>query len=49
MIDLACNLAAAGLVIMGTIVGGMTLNPIILRGIFGSAVLLKTFAENKKN
>lgn len=45
-IGLACNLTAAGLVITGTIVGGVTLNPVILGVISGSGVLLKIFAEN---
>ena len=45
--DLTCNIAAAVLVVTGTIVGGVTLNPIVLGTISGSGVILKTYTDAK--
>ena len=45
--ELTCNIASALLVVIGTIVGGVTLNPIVLGTISGSGVLLKTYSEAK--
>ena len=46
-LNLALNLASVGLVTIGTIVGGVTLNPIILGSITGAGILLKTALEMK--
>ena len=45
---LSTNLGSAGLVIIGTTAGGITLNPIILASISGAGVLLQTYATAKK-
>ena len=45
--DLALTLASTGLVVVGTIVGGITLNPIILGVVSGAGLGLKTFQEIK--
>ena len=45
--ELACNIGSALLVVIGTVVGGVTLNPIILGTISGSGLLLKTYSEIK--
>ena len=45
--ELLCNIASASLVIIGTVVGAITLNPIVLGSISGSGVLLKTYSEAK--
>ena len=45
--ELACNIGSALLVVMGTVVGGVTLNPIVLGTISGSGLLLKTYSEIK--
>ena len=47
-INLAVNLASVSLVTAGTIAGGVTLNPIILGGITGTGLLIKTTSEIKK-
>ena len=41
------NLGSGGLVVIGTISGGTTLNPIILGAISGAGVLLQTYATAK--
>ena len=46
-IDLACTLGSASLVVTGTVVGGVMLNPIPLGIISGSGILLKTYSEAK--
>ena len=46
-LNLALNLTAGILVSIGTIVGGVTLNPILLGSITGAGVLLKTAMEMK--
>ena len=45
--DLSCKTGSTGLVVIGTIVGGVTWNPIILGTISGAGVLLSTFSEAK--
>lgn len=47
MMNLGINLSSTGLVVIGTITGAVTLNPIILGSISGAGILLKTFAEFK--
>lgn len=44
-IGLACNIATAALIAIGTIVEGATLNPIVLGTISGPGLVLKTFTE----
>ena len=44
---LSTNLGSAGLVVIGTIAGGITPNSIILGAISGSGVLLQTYATAK--
>ena len=46
-VDLACNIGSVLLVVTGTVVGGVTLNPIPLGTISGSGLLLKTYSEAK--
>ena len=45
MVELACNIGSVSLVVTGTIAGGVTLNPIVLRTISGAGLILKTFSE----
>ena len=45
--ELACNIGSVLLVVTGTVVGGVTLNPVVLGTISGSGVLLKTYSETK--
>ena len=45
--ELSCNIVAALLVVIGTITGAVTLNPVILGTISGSGLLLKTYSEAK--
>ena len=45
--ELACNIGSVLLVVTGTVVGGVTLNPIVLGTISGTGILLKTFSEVK--
>ena len=45
--ELVCNICSVVLVITGTVVDGITLNPIVLGTISGCGVLLKTFSEAK--
>ena len=46
-IDLACSIGTVALIATGTIVGGATLNPIVLGTISGAGLVLKTFSEIK--
>jgi len=46
-VELTCNIGSALLVITGTVVGGVTLNPIPLGIISGAGLLLKTYSEAK--
>ena len=45
--ELLCNIVAALLIVTGGVVGGVTLNPIVIGTIPGSGVLLKTYSEAK--
>ena len=45
--ELACNIGSVALVVAGTVVGGVTLNPIALGTISGVGLLLKTLSEFK--
>ena len=45
--ELTCNIGSVLLVVIGTVVGGVTLNPIVLGTISGSGLLLKTYSEIK--
>ena len=45
--ELVCNIGSTLLVVTGTLVGGVTLNPIVLGTISGSGLLLKTYSEIK--
>jgi len=46
-LNLAINIGSAGLVVTGTIAGGITLNPIISGAISGAGLVLKTVSEIK--
>jgi len=45
--DMVCNIGSVLLVVTGTVVGGVTLNPAVLGSISGTGLLLKTYAEIK--
>ena len=45
--ELACNIGSTFLVVTGTVVGAVTLNPIPLGTISAAGLLLKTFSEAK--
>ena len=45
--ELTCNIGSALLVVTGTVVGGVTLNPVVLGTISGAGLLLKTYSEAK--
>ena len=45
--NLVCNIGSVALVVTGTVVGGVTLNPIVLGTISGVGLLLKTYSEAK--
>ena len=45
--ELACNIGSVSLVVTGTVVGGVTLNPIVLGTVSGAGRLLKTYSEAK--
>ena len=46
--DLSYKIASATLVVTGTIIGGITMNPIVLGTISGAGVILSTFTGTKK-
>ena len=46
-VNLASNIVSAGLVIIGSVAGGIIANPIIIGTVTGTGVLLKTFFETK--
>ena len=46
-VNLASNIVSAGLVIIGSVAGSITANPIIIGTVTGAYVLLKTFCETK--
>ena len=45
--NLTCNIGLAALVVSGIIVGGVTLNPVVLGTISGAGILLRAFSEAK--
>ena len=45
--ELACNIGSVFFIVTGTVVGGVTLNPIVLGTVSGAGVLLKTYSEAK--
>ena len=47
-LDLLLNMASTGLIVVGTVIGGLTANPAILGSISGAGLVLKTFSETKK-
>lgn len=46
-LNLLVNISSAGLIVVGSVVGGITLNPAILGAVSGSGLLLKTYSEIK--
>ena len=46
-LNLTANISSTCLVVSGTIVGGVTFNPVILRTISGAGLLLKTLSGIK--
>lgn len=46
-LNLALNMSSTGLIVIGTIVGSVTLNRAVLGAISGSGLVLNTFAEIK--
>ena len=45
--DLSCKITSTALIVIGTIAGSITLNPIVLGSISGNGLLLGTYAETK--
>ena len=45
--DLSCKIGSATLIVTGTIIGGITMNPIVLGTISGAGVILSTFKGTK--
>ena len=46
-LNLLLNMASTGLIVVGTVVGGLTASPAILGSISGAGLALKTFSETK--
>ena len=46
-LNLATNMSSTGLIAIGAIAGGLTLQPAILGSISGAGLALKTFSETK--
>ncbi|PFX12015.1 Cuticle collagen sqt-1 [Stylophora pistillata] len=46
--SLLCSLGSTSLIVIGTLVGGLTMSPIPLAAITGTGLLLKTFTDVKK-
>ena len=46
-LNLLLNMSSAGLIVIGTVVGGLTANPAIIESITGAGLALKTFSETK--
>ena len=46
-LNLLLNMVSTGLIVVGTVVGGLTANPAILGSISGAGLALKTFSETK--
>ena len=45
--NLAINMSSTGLIVIGTVVGSVTLNPAILASISGAGLAVKTYSETK--
>ena len=45
--ELVCNIGSVLMVVTGGVVGGVTLNPIVIGTISGAGLLLKTYSEAK--
>ena len=46
-LSLLLNMSSTGLIIIGTVAGGLTANPAIIGSITGAGLALKTFSETK--
>ena len=46
-LNLLLNMSSTGLIIIGTVAGGLTANPAIIGSIKGASLALKTFSETK--
>lgn len=46
-LNLAINMSSTGLIVIGTVVGSVTLNPAILASISGAGLAVKTYSETK--
>lgn len=46
-LNLVVNTLSTGLIVLGTVVGGVTLTPAILGAIAGAGLLVKTLSETK--
>ena len=46
-LNLLLNMSSTGLIMIGTVAGGLTANPAIIRSIAGAGLALKTFSETK--
>ena len=46
-LSLLLNMSSTGLIIIGTVAGGLTANPAIIVSITGAGLALKTFSETK--
>ena len=46
-LNLLLNMSSTGLIVIGTVAGGLTANPAIIGSISGAGLALKTFSETK--
>ena len=46
-LNLLLNMSSTGLIVIGTVAGGLTANPAIIGSISGAGLVLKTFSETK--
>ena len=46
-LNLAINISSTGLIVIGTVAGGLTANPAILGSISGAGLVLKTLSDTK--
>ena len=46
-LNLLLNMTSSGLIVVGSVAGGLTANPAILGSISGTGLVLKTFSEAK--
>ena len=46
-LNLLLNMFSTGLIVIGTVAGGLTANPAIIGNISGAGLALKTFSETK--